>query len=113
MTYRMILAAALLLALGVSASADMRTIAEAYEVRLSNFRAPGSENGAASFRACDTCAQQIAAVTPATRYLVNGKAVTLSNFRKALLSVTNRDKKHLLVKQHLESETITKIAVSL
>ncbi len=113
MSYRKIFAAGLLLALAAAASADMRTIAEVHEVRLSNFVAPASENGVATFRACDDCAQQVAAVTPATRYLVNDKAVTLAEFRRAVLSIGNRNAQYLLVKHHLESETVTKVAITL
>ena len=95
------------------ALADMKTIARASEVMLSDFRAPAAENGIASFKACATCELQVVNVTPQTRYTINGKVVSLPDFRKRIALVQNRDKHVVVVKHHLESDVITSIAIYL
>mgnify|MGYP001822162248 CR=1 FL=1 len=113
MNYKKLIAVGLLALLANAAAADMRTIVEAHEVRLSQFRAPASITGSVTFRACNSCPQKIVPVTPETRYLVNDKAVSLNDFRKAVLTVSNRERKYLVVSEHLESATIRSVSVSL
>lgn len=113
MIHRKLFAVGLLTLLANFAAADMQTIVEAHEVRLSDFRAPASMNGSVSFRTCATCPQRIVPVTPETRFLVNKKAVSLNDFRKALVTVTDRDSEVVIVSEHLESETIRSVSVNL
>ena len=56
--WKMAIIAALLCGIGL-ANADMRTVERASEVVLSDFRAPASENGIASFKTCPDCKQQV------------------------------------------------------
>lgn len=95
------------------ANADMRTVERASEVVMSDFRAPASENGIASFKTCPECSQQVVKVTAGTRYTINGKVVSLPDFRKRLTSVQDREKHIVVVKHHLELDVITAIAVYL
>jgi len=98
---------------GLTAAADYRIVSQAYEVALSDFRAPATANGGASFKPCGSCERIIVRVTPATRYAVNGKSVRLKDFRKAVRHANERDVKGLLVLHHLESDTIESIKISL
>jgi len=88
-------------------------ISQGYEIRLSNFRAPATANGGVAFQECDECARKSVRVTSGTLYKVNGKAVRLEDFKKALAYVNNRDEVFLTVLHHLESDTIEMIDVSL
>jgi hypothetical protein len=102
-----------LCALSVSAAAQFTTIAPAYEISLANFRAPATQNGGLAFRRCDTCELQQLRVTPSTTYSVNGEAVVLKDFRKALRNAGNRDKVAVIVKHHLETDTVVSVTVSI
>ena len=102
-----------LLCLGLSAAAQSgEVVSQAYEVSLSNFRAPATVNGGVSFKECDSCDRRIVRVAAGTRYSVNGKAVRLEDFRRAIAQA-DRDETWLTVLHHLESDTIEMIAVSL
>ena len=88
-------------------------VSQAYEVALSNFQAPATANGAATFKVCDDCDRQNVRVTNSTRYQVNGRAVRLTEFKKAIAQVNSRSGVALTVLHHLESDTIELINVSL
>ena len=88
-------------------------VSQAYEVALSNFRAPATANGAAAFKTCDDCERQSVRVTNGTRYQINGRALRLQDFRKAISQVNSRSGVAVTVLHHLESDTIELINVSL
>jgi hypothetical protein len=88
-------------------------ISQAYEVALSNFRAPATTNGGIAFRECDDCERMNVRVTSGTRYTISGRTVRLEDFRKAIANVPNRGGVAVTVVHHLESDTIELINVSL
>jgi len=98
---------------GLSATAEDRILSLAYELALSDFQAPVTQNGSAAFKTCDTCERKYVRVTPATRYSVNGKVVRLEDFRDAVRRVRNRDEKGVVVLHHLESDTIKSISATI
>jgi hypothetical protein len=100
-------------AISLSAAAQFTTVAPAYEIALSNFRAPATQSGGLAFRECDSCELQQLRVTPTTAYSVNGRSVLLKDFRKALRSADDRDAVTVIVKHHLESDTVVSVAVSI
>jgi len=102
-----------LLCLGQLAFGQGAIISQGYEVALSNFQAPASANGGVSFQECDDCSRMNVRVTDSTRYTINGKAVRLEDFKKAVSQVRDRDEVTLTVLHHLESDTIEMIDVSL
>ena len=87
-------------------------ISQAYEVRLSDFRAPGTAGGTATFKQCAECEAQTLRVAGDARYQVNGKTVRFEAFRKAVASVNDRGNTLVVVMHHLESDTIVSINVS-
>jgi len=97
------------LGFGLTAAADDRITALAYEVNLSEFRAPATSNGKVSFKECEDCTQHFVRVTEATRYSINGKNVRLADFKEACMLANDRDNKSLTVLHHLESDTIQSI----
>ncbi len=107
------LVAVTLLSLGLSVAAAGEIVSLAYEVPLSEFRAPATANGGASFRECSECEHHLVRVTAATHYASNGKSVRLADFKVALMHATDRDEKTITVLHHLESDTIESITVSL
>jgi hypothetical protein len=101
------------LSLGMSIPASGQIVSLAYEVPLSEFRAPATTNGGASFRECSECERHLVRVTAATNYVINGESMQLKAFKEALLHANDRDEKTLTVLHHLESDTIQSISVSL
>jgi len=107
------LVAVILLSLGTSNATADKIVSLAYEVPLSEFRAPATTNGGASFRECSECERHLVRVTAATHYVINGQSMQLPAFKEALLHAKDRDEKTLTVLHHLESDTIQSISVSL
>ena len=101
------------LSLGMSIPASGQIVSLAYEVPLSEFRAPATTNGGASFKECSDCERHLVRVTEATHYVINGKSMQLQEFREALMHATDRDEKSVTVLHHLESDTIESISVLL
>ena len=99
--------------LALSVAAEDRIISRAYEVMLSNFRAPVTTNGGIAFKECDECDSILVRVTIATRYSINGKTVRLEDFRKAVTQTEDSDEKLVIVLHHLESDTVESLDVSL
>ncbi|MDH3275213.1 MAG: hypothetical protein OEM64_04940 [Gammaproteobacteria bacterium] len=98
---------------GHSAMADFKTITRAYEVVLSDFRAPASVNGIVSFKTCESCEVQTVNVSSTTRYQLNDRTVTLPQFRRSLSTVQDRSDETIVVMHHLESDVVTSISISL
>ena len=107
------LVAVILLSLGTSNATADKIVSLAYEVPLSEFRAPATTNGGASFRECSKCERHLVRVTAATHYVINGKSFRLQAFKEALMHAKDRDDKAVIVLHHLESDTIQSISVSL
>jgi hypothetical protein len=57
---------ALLLSLSITAAAQFKTIAEAYEVAPSDVRLPQNEAGTIAFKKCSDCSYTTKRVTAAT-----------------------------------------------
>jgi len=104
---------ATLLGLSLSMAAQGQVVSQAYEVALSDFTAPATENGGASFKACDSCARQLVRVTAATRYSINGNTVRFADFRRVVTDARTQGGADVIVLHHLESDTIKSINVSL
>jgi hypothetical protein len=99
--------------LSISFAATGQVISQAYEIALGDFRAPVSQNGVAIFKGCADCEQLLVRVTPATRYIINGKSVRLDDFRIIIGRARSRESGDVTVLHHLESDTIKSITVSL
>jgi hypothetical protein len=104
---------AMCLGMALPATADYVTIERAYEVALSDVRLPRSENGTIAYKECRTCEMRTTRVDVDTRWLVNGKAVSLKKFREAISHVADRDKEAVSVLHHLERNRVTAVSVYL
>jgi hypothetical protein len=104
---------AVLLGLSVPVAAEFTTVSLAHEVALSNFRVPPSDNSAVAFKTCDDCEIQRVRVTVNTQYNINGQSVPLKEFRKTIFQVRDRANNIITVLQHLETNTIVSVSVSI
>lgn len=102
----------ILLGLSLPVAADFRTVSMAHEVSLSNFRVPISTNSGVSFKTCDNCELQTSRATPKTQYVVNGRAVPLKEFREVVFQVKDRAHTAIIVLEHLETNTIVSVSVT-
>jgi hypothetical protein len=103
----------LILAVSFPAAADFNTVDLAHEIALSEFQMPATSNGKLSFRECDGCVIQTYRVTNDTQYVLNRSSLELTEFRKQLLKIRNRNEEMVIVKRNLESDTIVSVSVSL
>ena len=101
------------LGLALPASADFVTIEQAYEVALSEIRLPRSENGTISYKECSTCQFMTKRVDADTRWMINGRAVSLQKFREAAERVTDRNNEAVTILHHLEMNRVTAVSVYL
>ena len=104
---------AILLGLSLPVAADFRTISRAHEIVLSNFRVPVTVNSSVAFRTCDECELQSSRVNADTQYIINRHAVPLKEFRKAIFNVQDRASTLVIVLQHLESNTVVSVSVTI
>ncbi len=104
---------AALLSVSLPAAADFTTVAEAYELALSNVRVPATPSSGIIFRKCDDCELETIRVTPGTQYLVNRKPVTLKEFREHVFRVRDRVGTTVIVKHDFASDTVVTVSVIL
>jgi hypothetical protein len=102
-----------ILGLSLGAAADFRTITEVYEVDLIHLRLPGTASGTLAFSECADCEKRTLRASPATRYILNGRIVTLKDFRKALSSITNRQDVIVDVFHNLASNAVATVRVKI
>ena len=105
--------ACVLLMLSLPVAAEFKTVSLAYEITLSDFRVPATPSSGVILRECADCEMRAIRVTPHTRYLVNGQAVELKDFRKAVFQVRDRQNTFLTVLHHLESDIVVSVAVTI
>ena len=113
MRFIQLIAIATLILAAQSAFAEFTTVTRASEVRLSEFRLPASVNGIASFKPCSACDMKTVSVNADTRYRLNDQLISLPDLRRSLATVSNRDRKTVIVMHHLESNLITQISIRL
>ena len=74
-----VLLAVITFALSLPSMAQFRTIAEAYEVRLSDLRLPQSEGGTVVYKTCDACAYESKLVSNDVQWILDGKPLASAN----------------------------------
>ena len=103
--------AALLASLSIAATADNYIINQAYEIAVAELRLPGNEVGSVSFKDCNACAQLTIRVTTKTRYVLNNRDVTLTDFKKAVNAIADKQSNIATVIHHLESDAVIEVHV--
>ena len=104
-----IIIATALLAIALPAAAQFRTVQQAYEVELVDLRLPQSESGTLGFRTCTDCAFVTKRISEDTRWVLNGKRMSLKKFRLGLARVQERQNRYVTVVHHLEKDRITQV----
>ena len=109
-----LLLAAIVLAVSLSAvslpaAAQFRTISEAYEIKLVNLRLPRNEGGTIAFKKCDTCEYIVKRVDSDTRWVVNGRSISLAKVRLAFERAKARDGGYAAVLHRLEDDRILRV----
>lgn len=103
----------ILLAASLPAAGDFVLIAPAYEIKLSNFIVPVTSTGTVTFRQCDECEPQVVRMTRDTVFKVNGQPVNIKEFREIVFQVKDRSRETIIVKHHLQSDTIVYVSVNI
>jgi hypothetical protein len=106
-----ILLATISFALSVPGMAQFRTIAEAYEVRLSDLRLPQSEGGTVAYKTCDACAYESKLVSDDMQWILDGRSLPFEDFRRGVATVSDRENTPVMVLHHLESDRVTRVSV--
>lgn len=104
---------AITLSLAMPAAAQFTTVQKAHETVLSGVRLPASESGTLAFKPCRSCDWRTVRVNSETLWLVNKNSLTLADFRRAVDSLADRDRRSVTVKHHLENNVITKVAITI
>ncbi|MDJ0712271.1 MAG: hypothetical protein QNJ14_17920 [Woeseiaceae bacterium] len=110
---KILIAMAAIATFSVPALADFKTVSRAYEVALGNMRIPTSAYSAVRFSECEDCETHAVRLTANTRFVVNGRSVSFERFQAMAAAVNDADSVPVIVLHHLESDTISKISVSL
>lgn len=105
------IALAAALVFSISAYAEGLPPTKTFEVSIFSVRMPVSENGTISIRECDDCDYHSLRVTPGTQYLLNGKAMKLDLFRKALTEMRQQGDTTVNVMRDDTSNTVVNVRV--
>jgi biopolymer transport protein ExbD len=108
-----LLIAAALLSLALPAAAESSSKQDAYEVSLSQIRLPRIENATIAFKECGECEFKTMRVSAETDYRLEGRSVSLKNFRAALEKVVDREKASVAIIYRLKDNRVTAISVYL
>lgn len=103
--------AAMMLGLAMPAAADFETSAEAHETYLVDVRLPQSITGTIAFRTCDTCQFRTERVDGNTRWVIDGRAMSLKRFRAAIQRGVDRTSDPVTVLHHLERDRVIEVSV--
>ena len=106
-----IILAALMLSLTLPATADFRTVQEAYEIALSNVRLPATKSGTIAFKKCNECPYLTKRVAADATWIINDKSTTLEEFRRRLSAMTEQSKKIVTVLHHLDKDEVTRVSI--
>ena len=101
----------LLLMMSTAVFADNYPPTRTYEVLVREVRLPGAENGTITVRECARCNYETYLVTARTTYALNGKNMSLEDFR-GLIEELRLEGDHVVnVKRDIQTDTITQVFV--
>ena len=102
---------AALLSISLPAAADFTTVAESYELALSDVQVPATPSSGIVFKQCAECDPQMVRVTPNTQYKINGQNFTLKEFRKRVFNIRDRSSTFVSVVHHVEADVVLAVSV--
>lgn len=112
MRLRMTLTMLALAGLAQVAAAAPPAVEEAYEVWVKHLTLPANEFGSVILQECNDCDRVTLRVEGETRYVFDGRAMTLRAFREAVLNMNGRDEAVGTVVYRLEDNRVRQINVS-
>lgn len=101
------------LGLSVAATAEIVTLVNAIETSTKNMYVPTSMNGTLSFKPCaEDCEEVIRVrVTPETHFVLHGKQMEFSDFRRELSKLRRASSDYVLVSYDTQKSTVTSVRV--
>ena len=106
-----VLIAATLLALSLPVAAEWEPPQESHEARLSELRLPQNEAGTVGFKPCEDCAYVVRRVDANTQWVLDGKAMSLKDFKRNLRRIADREGTPVTVVESFESDRVTRVSV--
>lgn len=103
---------AALLSLSLPAAADFTTVAEIHELSLADVRIPATPSSGVVFRTCAECEMRVVRVTPNTRYLINGKALPLKEFRRLVFNIRDRESTFVGIEHNVGADVVLSVSVT-
>lgn len=101
----------LLLMMSAAAFADNYPPTKTYEGLVREVRLPTAENGTITVRECSRCDYETHRVTARTVYALNGKSMSLEDFREAVNKLRLEGGHAVNVRRDIETDTITKVFI--
>ncbi len=95
------------------ATADFVQITRGHEVSLGSIRLPQIDGGTIAYKPCRDCDYEVSRLASDVRWEINGRPLTLTQFRKQTESISNREKHAVTVTQHIESKRITEVSTNI
>ncbi len=111
-----ILLGTLLAVVSLPTLAGLRAPIDAYEAALQGLQLPQSATGTVTIGAregCATCRSLTFRVTATTRYRANGQSYSLSDYRRLLATVRDRETTYLTIVHDRDSASVIEIRVNL
>ena len=103
--------AALLIALSLPVAAEWERPQQSHEARLSELRLPQNEAGTVGFKPCEDCAYVVKRVDANTEWVLDGKKMTLSKFKRNLRRILDREETPVTVVENFELNRVTRVSV--
>lgn len=106
-----VLIAAILLALSLPVAAEWKSPQESHEARLSELRLPQNEAGTVGFKPCEECAYVVKRVDASTEWVLDGRKMSLKDFKRNLRRITDREGTPVTVVENFEVDRVTRVSV--
>lgn len=101
----------LLLMMSAAAFAENYPPTKTYEVLVKEVRMPSAENGTITVRECSSCSYETHRVTARTVYAMNGKNMSLGDFRELVGRLRLEGDHAVNVRLDIQTDTISKVFI--
>ena len=91
--------------------ASSASVAESFELDLTQLRLPATASGSIAYKTCDSCGFARSQTSENTVYEINGNAVSFDQFRRAANGASNKEKALVTVLVDDDSGRITLVSV--
>lgn len=101
----------LLLMMSAAAFAENYPPTRTYEVLVKEVRMPSADNGTITVRECSSCNYETHRVTARTVYALNGKNMSLGDFRELIGKLRLEGNHAVNVRLDIQTDTISKVFI--